>query len=138
MPVIICPPFRHVVSGFNYFDDTYWTASPGSWTGTQWYAGYPDGGITLTELGTWNVGFRPSSVDMTVQFPSGYNGSNNIVNVYDTNNGLIGSITILIAEGTGVLVKNIPLTFTTFDISHILMTGDPYPDYYIQDIVFNP
>ena len=106
-----------------YFDDTYWTAAGGlawnnvlkAWTGNGVDA-------SLTEAGTWNVGFRASylyiewaGVDMI------------FFRLLDTNNDQIARVD---APANKVYI---PITFGSYDLWRITMDGDTIQ---IRDICF--
>jgi hypothetical protein len=69
-----------------YFDDSYWTATYGSWSVDRWVSEEValEHWIGLLEIGTWNEGFRPDKIRLTVNY-------DNFIDliVYDSTSGII-------------------------------------------------
>ncbi|GAG06880.1 unnamed protein product, partial [marine sediment metagenome] len=72
-------------SWVSYGDNTYWTVAQGTWNGSGWDAapGKSGYGLQLNELGSWNLGFRPTKIRVT------YNTTGANMTLEDTNFGAI-------------------------------------------------
>ena len=110
-----------------YLDNTYWTVDATT-AHLAWNAGNGnwDIGIGSNNLNRWNVinsgpndnwevGFRPSAVDIKYTMGSGFYFDTWDFTVRDTSGATIGSVTG-VSNGVGSHIVRIPLTFTTFDI----------------------
>lgn len=131
-----------------WVDNTFWAANYHVvWTGSSWYydgdyEGCDGCGSTLDAIGTWATGFRPTSVDVTIQTIGTINGHNGWIRVNDTGFAQIGSVAVPTPAGTNVI--NVPLTFTTNDIGTLNFYGGDCSgctnydrEVYITSVVFN-
>jgi hypothetical protein len=80
------------VTTYHYFDNTYWTATSGSWNGTQWESALGQlVPLTLIPAGGWSAGFKPASIkiDYTINNDPDPGNTNVQLKVRTINNGPI-------------------------------------------------
>jgi len=91
---------------YQVLSDEAWTPGPGvSWSGSSWDSAF---GLTgLSELGAWNVGYRPTKMRIT------YTGTFTQIQLVDTNFDTIAND---VAPASG---QEIDITFGSFDIKDL-------------------
>lgn len=75
--------------------DSFWSFSSGStttWDGSKWTKAGTSSSALLVPTGGWEVGVRPTQVEITFYKPTSGNGSNGQFRIRDTSNVLIGEL----------------------------------------------
>lgn len=117
----------------NYLSDSFWTGVSGiSWDGTNWDASAE--AFSYLQAGSWNVGFRPSNLDIKVE--RDVSGTFQI-EVKDSGNNTIGSHDFSAIPTATVTSVSIPLTFGSLDLDTIDITTGGYMDIIIHCINFS-
>lgn len=113
----------------NFFDPTYWSPSKIQWLGTYWLiegAAFDFNG-NLMAIPSWAVGFRPTSVILTVVSAATSPTINLAITLYNTGLTVLGTDTVVFTTGNETIDITIPLDFSAnMDIFLIDFIFDEY------------
>lgn len=128
--------------------DQYWSGNSYSWTGSFWQMSSNQWGAldVTTDSGDtgfgWEVGFRPTSLELTVHafdFGDGFLNSNSYFELHDTMSNVIGTVAFDFNDGMSQ-TKTMAITFAGFDIGQLYQSGYVYAadsGPHIDSIIFS-
>lgn len=108
----------------SYFDNTKWTASWGSWSGSQWDSALAGAshGITIDVAGSWYLGYRPTlcrvthsgpgATNFAVWYTTGRNAAVNYVSLAELSLSIINDYNI----SKIVIYNDVPSAFSVTNI----------------------
>ena len=123
-----------------FFDETYWASTGFTWTGTQWDAAAQTATLTPITTGPnagWQSGYRPVSVDVTVNSGTYGVGSFTVL-LQDALDNTIGQTAVTFATASQSITVNVPLTFGS-DIAKLngAFLNSGAGTWSITNVVFN-
>jgi hypothetical protein len=122
-----------VVLGWSpHFNNTQWSASIGSWDGSEWDSAGAYGEIQLDESGTWNVGYRPTKCRVTTYVASLLNYVDFAMK--DKNGNWVASDQFNLAAGEHTYEFN--MTFVGFDLDYLYIASNSPGSFSVRNIEF--